>query len=88
MTTLRNALWVASVPIGVLIGLWTALLTKGLPCPNHFNGALSDCPQSFPVATFATWQCILLGAGAAVVVLLLSLAVTRLRPKQLTEASL
>ena len=70
-----NILRVASVPVGVGIGLWTALLTTGLPCPNHFNGQLSACPESFPVASFAIWQCALLGAGAAVVLVLVSLAV-------------
>ena len=78
MRTLALVLRVASVPVGVGIGFWTALVTKGSPCPNHFNGALSSiCPQ-FPVATFALWQCALFGAGAEAVVLLLSLAVARL----------
>jgi len=55
------------------------LLTTGLPCPNHFNGQLSACPESFPVATFAVWQCALFGAGAAVFLVLVSLAVSQPR---------
>jgi hypothetical protein len=74
-----DILRVASVPVGVGIGLWTALLTTGLPCPNHFNGALSACPEYFPVATFAVWQCAVFGAGAAVVLVLLSLGIPPLR---------
>ena len=74
-----NILRVASVPVGVGIGIWTALLTTGLPCPNHFNGQLSACPEFFPVATFAVWQCVLFGAGAAVVLVLVALAVPQLR---------
>jgi hypothetical protein len=69
---------VASVPVGVGVGFWTALLTTGGLCGNHGNGALSVCPQFYPVATFAVWQCALFGAAAAVVVLFLSLAVSRL----------
>jgi hypothetical protein len=67
---------VASVPVGVGVGLWTAQLT-----PNEYK-----CPPKaacllinlYLRPTFATWQCILFGAGAATVLLLLSLAVARL----------
>jgi len=66
----------ASVPVGVGVGLWTAQLRT----------VLDECtPQGVCLlvlkvgARFATWQCALFGAAAAVVVLLLSLVVTRLR---------
>jgi hypothetical protein len=78
MDAVANVLRVASVPAGVGIGFWTALLTKDGLCANHGNGALSVCPQFYPVANFAVWQCVLFGAAAAVVVLLLALALTRL----------
>jgi hypothetical protein len=87
MDTVANVLRVASVPVGVGIGFWTALLTKGGLCANHGNGALSVCPQFYPVATFAVWQCALFGAAAAVVVLLLSLALTRLPSARAPKAS-
>jgi len=71
---------VASVPVGVGVGLWTAQL----------RSVLNECtPQGICLdmlrvgARFATWQCALFGAAAAVIVLLLSLAslaVTR-RPR-------
>jgi hypothetical protein len=54
---------------------------------NHGNGALSVCPQFYPVATFAVWQCALFGAAAALVVLLLSLALTRLPSARAPKAS-
>ena len=66
----------ASVPVGVGVGLWTAQLT---------TGRISQCPPKaiclemlYLKPTFATWQCILFGAGAAAVLLLLSLAASRL----------
>ena len=75
---LANVLRVASVPVGVLIGLWTAQLTT---LPSSYQ-----CPRDafcLPLnlllkPTFAVWQCALYGAGAAVVLLLLSLAASRL----------
>ena len=86
--SLTNALRMLSVPVGVGVGLWTAQLTTG---PSN------QCPGPLPCLdmlyaqrpTFATWQCALFGAGAAVVMLLLSLAVTRLprsRARQLKAA--
>ncbi len=68
--SLTNALRVLSVPVGVGIGLWTAQL-RSLPyCPPY--GRCAAYMGMAPL-TFAPWQCGLMGAGAAVVLLLLSL---------------
>lgn len=83
---LALALRVASVPVGVAVGLWTAQLTpvpfqcppRGLPCLEM---------AYFQKPIFATWQCILFGAGAAAVVLLLSLAASRLPSAARLKAS-
>lgn len=67
--TFTNVLRWASVPVGVGVGLWTASLwvdTSNLPC-----GHLLMCG---PRPRFALWQSALFGAGAAVVVLLLTWA--------------
>jgi hypothetical protein len=65
----------ASLPVGVLIGLWTARLTSLQPCPPEWR-----CPGRVLVylPTFATWQCALFGAGACVALLLVAAAVHRL----------
>src|SRR5579872_614985 len=70
--TLALALRVASVPVGVAVGLGTAQVTPPQnTCPP--NGAcLLFAVHLQP--TFATWECVLFGAGAAAVMLLLSLA--------------
>jgi hypothetical protein len=66
---------VASVPLGVGVGLWTAKLTS---VQNECTPA-GICLARLSIGpTFATWQCILFGAGAAAFLLLLSLAVDRL----------
>ena len=72
---LTLVLRVASVPVGVGVGLWTAQLTT----------VVNECtPQGVCLLMlrvgprFATWQCALFGAGAAAVLLLLSFAVARL----------
>lgn len=72
---LALVLRVASVPVGVGVGLWTAQLTT---YQNHCSpeGVCLDRLSALP--TFATWQCILFGAGAAAFLLLLSFAVARL----------
>ncbi|MGA8633832.1 MAG: hypothetical protein WB805_03140 [Candidatus Dormiibacterota bacterium] len=68
---------VASVPVGVAVGLWTAqLATAPFQCPPKGIPCLDMAYVQKPI--FATWQCILFGAGAAAVVLLLSFAVPRL----------
>jgi hypothetical protein len=64
---LTNVLRVASVPVGVGVGLWTAQL-------NHCPGPLPCLGILYAQRpTFATWQCALFGAGAAVTLLALSL---------------
>jgi hypothetical protein len=72
-----NVLRLASVPVGVVIGLWTASLSAlGCYLADH---PLSSCagPRLLPV--FAAWECVLFGLGAAVVLVLASEAVARLR---------
>lgn len=78
MGTLANILRVASVPVGVLIGLWTAHLTS-LPSSYRCPADAFCLPLNFYLRpTFAMWQCVLFGAGAAAVLLLMSFAVARL----------
>jgi hypothetical protein len=70
--TLENAPRVASVPMGVGVGLWTASLmsdTSNLPCGHIIMCTLGP--------RFALWQCALFGAGALSVVLFLSWAGSR-----------
>jgi hypothetical protein len=69
--TLAVALRVASVPIGVGAGVWTALLRVDISAQvcGHFLCAVFGTP-------FARWQSDLVGAGATIVVLLLSWAVS------------
>jgi hypothetical protein len=75
---------VASVPVGAGVGLWTAQLTT---VPSQCSAAGVCLLRLSSRPTFATWQCALFGAGAAVVVLLLSFAVSRLPPaRSLTAA--
>jgi hypothetical protein len=79
---LALVLRVASVPVGVGVGLWTAQLTTyRSPCSHAICvDRLSLLP------TFAPWQCILFGAGAAASLLLLSFAVARLPSGRLHTA--
>jgi hypothetical protein len=67
-----RALLVASVPVGVGIGLWTALLRVDISAQvcGDFLCAAFGTP-------FARWQSALLSAVAAAVVLLASLAAHR-----------
>src|SRR5580700_8369848 len=66
---------VASAPVGVAVGLWTAQLTT-FQSQCTPSGLCLDRLSLSPA--FAMWQCALFGAGAAAVLLLLSLAVARL----------
>jgi hypothetical protein len=75
--TLALVLRVASVPVGVGVGLGTAQLTT-VPPSQCSPAGICLLIKFFARPTFATWQCILFGAGAAAVLLLLSLAVARL----------
>ena len=83
--SLTNALRVLSVPVGVAVGVWTAQL-DWLLCRGYTR---CSAPYLVPQPTFVAWQCALFGAGAAFVVLILALAVTRLprsRARQLKAA--
>jgi hypothetical protein len=77
MKAAANVLRVVSLPVGILIGVWTAHLTSLQPCPPEWR-----CPAAVLVnlPTFATWQCALFGAGACVVLILVAEAVHRLVP--------
>jgi hypothetical protein len=70
-----NVLRLASLPVGVVIGLWTAHLMSLQPCPGYMR-----CPSTALVTlpTFATWQCVLFGAGPGVVLILVADVVHRL----------
>jgi hypothetical protein len=70
--TLRIALRVASVPLGVGVGVWSAQLITGVrpECPP---AGLCPLPNFFATYTFATWQCVLFGGGAALTLVTLSL---------------
>jgi hypothetical protein len=67
----------ASLPVGVVIGLWTASL---LSIPTQCPVGARSCVDAFltRVSTFAAWECALFGAGAAAVLVLASEVVTRL----------
>ena len=67
-----------SVPVGVGIGFWTALPMSLTSCGCPSGASLCNCGLITSEPTFATWQCALFGAGAAVILLLLALAVSRL----------
>jgi|HubBroStandDraft_6_1064221.scaffolds.fasta_scaffold70892_2 hypothetical protein len=72
--TLARILGVASVPVGVGVGLWTAQLRSFPDCAAF--GPCAGWPSG-PPPTFALWQCALFGATAAVVVLFLTWAGSR-----------
>jgi len=77
MRIATTILRLGSAPVGIGIGVWTAVLLSlpGSGCPD---GA-SMCNSGIaPEPTFATWQCALFGAGAAAVVLLMSFGIARL----------
>jgi hypothetical protein len=71
-----NVLRLASVPVGVVIGLWTAS-ASALGCYLAYPSSSCALPQQ--VRVFAAWECILFGFGAAVVLVLASEAVARQR---------
>jgi hypothetical protein len=74
-----NVLRLASVPVGVVIGLWTASLSA-LRCHYGIRGpSIPSCALPDRLPTFAAWECALFGASAAVVLVLVAEGVTRLR---------
>jgi hypothetical protein len=75
-SNLAVRLGLLSVAVGVGAGLWASRLTSLPSCSPY------ACPDLTLQATFATWVCALFGASAAIVVGLVSLAVTRLAPQR------
>ena len=78
--TLKSALRVLAVPIGIGVGLGTALLTNAacqIFLSPRGNGTACPYPTAIPHGDFAWWTCALFGAAASAVVLLISLAVRR-----------
>jgi hypothetical protein len=78
--TVTSAIGVLAVAVGIVVGFCTAQLRSYNPlcppfqsCPSHFVGTDS--------LTFTGWQCAMFGAGAAAVLLVVSLALARLRPQ-------
>ena len=71
--SVTHALLVGSVPVGIGVGLWTALLRVDISAQvcGHFLCAAFGTP-------FARWQSALLGAVAAAMVVLASIAASRL----------
>jgi hypothetical protein len=68
--TLAQALRVASIPIGVGVGFWTAQLWTAPSCPPGYH-----CPALVGTLEFTRWQCALFGAGAAALLVLISFVV-------------
>jgi len=77
MRHIINALRLVAVPVGVVVGVWTAGLTW-IPsqCPNPARHCVA--PSLTREATFAGWECALFGLGAAAVLVLVAEAVHRL----------
>lgn len=83
--TALQASRVAAAVTGVGVGLWTAQLQSLQQCPSY-----ARCPTPYDLVlqpTFATWQCGLFGAGAAAVLVLISLAASRLPSARALKAS-
>jgi hypothetical protein len=72
-----NVLRLASVPVGIVIGLWTAELQSLQTCPDYMRCPTATTLVTLP--TFATWQCALFGLSAAVLLVIASETVARLR---------
>jgi ABC-type microcin C transport system permease subunit YejB len=67
------ALGVASVPVGVGVGLWMALLTYLPSCPYRGLGTVALCAAR---PSFEPRLCVLCGGAAAALVLLVAIAVS------------
>jgi ABC-type microcin C transport system permease subunit YejB len=72
-----NGLLLAAMPVGVGVGLWMALLTYLPYCPVKGLGTAYLCAAR---STFAPSLCVLCGAAAAALALLVSIAVRRDSP--------
>jgi ABC-type microcin C transport system permease subunit YejB len=66
-----NGLLLAAVPVGVGVGLWMALLTYLPYCPGRGLGTASLCAAR---SSFDPRLCVLCGAAAAALALLVSIA--------------
>lgn len=83
---LTNILRLAAVPVGVVIGVWTASLSYPLcglggrsvhqPSSATVRG-ISSCPLQAQLPTFAAWECALFGLGVAVLLGVVAEAVHR-----------
>jgi hypothetical protein len=71
---LANGLGVAALPVGIGMGVWMAQLTSAPPCPIRGLGTANLCAAQ-PVLALST--CVLGGAAAAAVLVLLSIAARR-----------
>ena len=72
-TTLQRLVRLASVPVGIAVGLWMALLTDHpYACPVIGLGTRELCLGR---PAFATGTCIVCGATAAALALLISLVI-------------
>jgi len=72
-----NLLRLAAVPVGVVIGVWTSLMTVVPTC--QCGGPACFCGDIYPQPRFTAWECVLFGLGATVVLVLAAEAVARLR---------
>lgn len=72
---------IAAIPVGTILGVWMAQLTNAPPCPVKGLGTAALCVAQ---PAFAPSTCVLCGAAAAAVFLLLSIALYR--PASLTPA--
>lgn len=70
--SLQSIVRLASVPIGVGVGLWMAFMTSLPYCPVQGLGTRDLCAAQ---PTFAPGLCILCGATATAMVILISLVV-------------
>jgi hypothetical protein len=71
---LANSLGVAAIPVGVGVGLWMAQLTTAPFCPVKGLGTAYLCA---PSPALAPSTCVVAGAAAAAVLVLLSIAILR-----------
>jgi hypothetical protein len=71
---LASVVGVASVPVGVAVGLWMASLTRTPSCPVKGLGTAALC---VPRPVFTPGLCVVCGAAAAAVLLLISLTARR-----------
>ena len=71
-TALVIGLRMATLPVGVGLGLWAAQLINPPGCPLLSGAHTCAWQHTFPI-----WLCALIGAGGAAAVLLISIAISR-----------